>query len=318
MYKYIGGSREIIHIYIYVYIYKKICKHICIYIYIRTILLIPSSLEPSSGVVTEIYLQMTFSIPYASWMWAVPIQIPNRKQNESSLSGMFCQISFIPNHFLENRNRNRFVPVTFECVTICDIWDQNMTKSVLPLQKLKKSTACDRGHTAANSKLWNFVTVTNGHTFHIGWEEFCPSGPEWKNQLKKVRRNQPKITRMLTEKIMLWEIVALWKLVVWASRAWWRCEKLEHLCQTGGHDSLYSFIGANARFGGANACYRPLRHHSDFWGRFCQMVDHLCFPVIPKIECGWYKPWFCFCFCLESGSELLWVKQGVNPIAVRN
>jgi len=56
------------------------------------------------------------------------------------------------------------------------------------------------------------------------------------------------------------DIAAKWKLVVWAaSRAWWRCKDLEHLYQTGGHDSMYSF---NARFGGANACYR----RSDFWG----------------------------------------------------
>jgi len=59
---------------------------------------------------------------------AVPIRIPNQKQKQSSLSGVFCQISFIPNHFLQNRNRNRFVPVTFEFVTIRD---QNVTKSVL-------------------------------------------------------------------------------------------------------------------------------------------------------------------------------------------
>ena len=56
---------------------------------------------------------------------AVPIRIPNRKQKQRKLSGVF---SFIPNHFLQNRNRNRFVPVTFEFVTIRD---QNVTKSVL-------------------------------------------------------------------------------------------------------------------------------------------------------------------------------------------
>jgi len=58
---------------------------------------------------------------------AVPIRIPNRKQQQSSLSGMLCRISFIPNHFNRNRNRNRFVPVTSEYVTICDICHQNVT-----------------------------------------------------------------------------------------------------------------------------------------------------------------------------------------------
>ena len=68
---------------------------------------------------------------------AVPIRIPNRKQKQTSLSGMFCRILFIPKYFYPNRNRNRFVPVTFEFVIICDICDQNVTKSVL-LKKLKK------------------------------------------------------------------------------------------------------------------------------------------------------------------------------------
>jgi len=70
---------------------------------------------------------------------AVPIQIPNRKQKQSSLSGMFCRISFIPNHFKPNRKRNRSVPVTSEFVTICDICDQNVSKSNLrkKLQKQK-------------------------------------------------------------------------------------------------------------------------------------------------------------------------------------
>ena len=69
---------------------------------------------------------------------AVPIRIPNRKQKQSSLSGMFGRISFIPNHFNRNRNRNRFVPVKFEFLTICDICDQNVTKSIL-LKELKKN-----------------------------------------------------------------------------------------------------------------------------------------------------------------------------------
>jgi len=57
--------------------------------------------------------------------------LQSRKQKQSSLSVMLFRISFIPNHFNRNRNRNRFVPVTIESVTICDICDQNMTKPVL-------------------------------------------------------------------------------------------------------------------------------------------------------------------------------------------
>ena len=61
---------------------------------------------------------------------AVPIRIPSRKLKQSSLSGMFCRIAFIPIHFNRNRNRNRFVPVKFEILTISDICDQNVMKSV--------------------------------------------------------------------------------------------------------------------------------------------------------------------------------------------
>jgi len=74
---------------------------------------------------------------------------------------LFHSISF------ENRNRNRVVPVTFECVTICDIWDQNVTKSVFP-KKPKKNP--ERLTEVTNSKLWHLVTVTNvtnGHTLNV-------------------------------------------------------------------------------------------------------------------------------------------------------
>ena len=97
---------------------------------------------------------------------AVLIRISNRKQKQGSLSGMFCWNSFILNHLLENRNRNRFVPVTFECVTICDICDQNVTKSVL----LKNPKNQERVSEVTKSKLWHFVTVTNvtnGHTLNV-------------------------------------------------------------------------------------------------------------------------------------------------------
>jgi len=90
-------------------------------------------------------------------MRAVPIRIPNRKQKQSWLCGMFCRMFFIPNHFNRNRNRNRVVPVILEFVTICDICDQNVTKSGL-LKKLKKP---ERVTEVPNSKLWHFVTVTN-------------------------------------------------------------------------------------------------------------------------------------------------------------
>jgi len=41
-------------------------------------------------------------------------------------------------------------------------------------------------------------------------------------------------------------------------------KKMEHLCQTGGHDSMCSLTSATAIFGGASACYRPLPPHLDF------------------------------------------------------
>ena len=89
---------------------------------------------------------------------AVPIQIPNRKQNQNSLSGMFCRISFIPSHFnrrrRRNRNRNMFVPVTFEFLTICDVCDQNVTKSVW-LKKLKQTqSVCPRSRIQNCDILW--------------------------------------------------------------------------------------------------------------------------------------------------------------------
>jgi len=45
--------------------------------------------------------------------------------------------------------------------------------------------------------------------------------PAWnkKNQLEKVRRNESKATKMLSEKMGNREIAAVWKLMVWASGA---------------------------------------------------------------------------------------------------
>jgi len=56
--------------------------------------------------------------------------------------------------------------------------------------------------------------------------------PAWnkENQFEKVRRNEPKTKKILIEKIANREIAAEWKLVAWASRAWWRYKKLEYLC----------------------------------------------------------------------------------------
>jgi len=72
-----------------------------------------------------------------AFLRAVLIRIPSRKQKQSSLSGMFCRIAFIPNHFLEKQKQKKGCTVTFECVTICwHLW-QNVTKSVL-LKKLKE------------------------------------------------------------------------------------------------------------------------------------------------------------------------------------
>jgi len=36
------------------------------------------------------------------------------------------------------------------------------------------------------------------------------------------------------------------------------------MCETGGLDSMYAFTASNVKFGGANACYRPLRPHLHF------------------------------------------------------
>ena len=74
------------------------------------------------------------------------------------------------------------------------------------------------------------------------------------------------------------EIAAVWKLGVMASRAWWRYQKIEHLCENGGYDSMHGFIGATTRIRGATACYRLLRPNLDFWGGVLDihMKDPLC------------------------------------------
>ena len=72
---------------------------------------------------SELCFCFLFGIRIGTALRAVVIRIPDRKQKQRSLSGIFCWILFTPNYFLEIRKRNRFVPVKFECVTICDIYD---------------------------------------------------------------------------------------------------------------------------------------------------------------------------------------------------
>jgi len=40
--------------------------------------------------------------------------------------------------------------------------------------------------------------------------------------------------------------------------------KLDHMCETGGQDSMYVITGAATGFQGTTTCYRPLRPHPDF------------------------------------------------------
>jgi len=94
---------------------------------------------------------------------------------------MIFSFCLIPNHFNRNRNRNRFVPVTIETVTICDICDQNVTKPVL-LKKLKKTET----NSVTHSNLWQFVTntnVTNWSSIRCDWYKpvsvsLCKSGSD--------------------------------------------------------------------------------------------------------------------------------------------
>jgi len=62
-------------------------------------------------------------------------------------------------HYNRNRNRNRFVPVTIDSVTICDICDQNVTKPVF-LKKLTKKQRNKFGHK------FKFVTICDRHKCH--------------------------------------------------------------------------------------------------------------------------------------------------------
>jgi len=90
---------------------------------------------------------------HVTWPIVRANRISNRKQKQSSLSGMFCRKSFIPNHFNRNRNRNKFVPVTFEFLTICDIYEPNLFCFAT---KLKSNQSV-----WPRSQIENFVTVAN-------------------------------------------------------------------------------------------------------------------------------------------------------------
>jgi len=70
---------------------------------------------------------------------------PDSKHKTETEHTFWCILPYLAHSepFNSNRNRNRFVPVPFGFVTICDICDQNVTKS----KKLKKIRECDRGHT---------------------------------------------------------------------------------------------------------------------------------------------------------------------------
>jgi len=88
--------------------------------------------------------------------------------------------------------------------------------------------------------------------------------------MEKVRRNEPKdIENFFFERSVKngeSRNSCIVKIGGVTSGSWWRWKQLEHLCQTGGCDSMYSLTGVTARFGGTTACRRPLRPHSDFWG----------------------------------------------------
>jgi len=73
---------------------------------------------------------------------------------------MSSRISFIPNHFNRNRHENRFVPVTFEFVTI---WTK-MCPNLFGKKNLKKTMSCDRGH---KFKIFTFCDRHKCHTLRL-------------------------------------------------------------------------------------------------------------------------------------------------------
>jgi len=113
--------------------------------------------------------------------------------------------------------------------------------------------------------------------FRMAGEKFGHPARNEKNQFKKSKK-KPTTTKIWIDKFRNQEIAAEWKLVVWASKSWWCSKKLKYFCETGGPNSIYGFTGAHAKFGGASACYSPLRPHLDFWGWVLYMKDPLRSP----------------------------------------
>ena len=94
-----------------------------------------------------------------------------------------------------------------------------------------------------------------------------------KINVEKVRQNESKSATNLIDKIGNREIAVVWKLVVWAPRAWWRWQKLEHIYETAGSDSMFAFTASTSDFWGANARYRPLWPHLHIWVGVRHMKD---------------------------------------------
>ena len=76
--------------------------------------------------------------------------------------------------------------------------------------------------------------------FRLAGNKFGPPTGMKKIKLKKVKRNEPKIVKISIEKKRIREIAAEWRLGVWVSRAWWSYQKMKHLCETGGQNSMWS------------------------------------------------------------------------------
>ena len=88
--------------------------------------------------------------------WYYSRSAPDSKhKTETDLTFWYIfRISFIQNHFNRNRNKNRVVPVTFEFVTISDICDQNVTKSVLLKNPKKNQSVWPRSQIQNCDILW--------------------------------------------------------------------------------------------------------------------------------------------------------------------
>jgi len=107
-----------------------------------------------------------------------------------------------------------------------------------------------------------------------------------KFNLEKVRKNKPKTFKILGKKWGNREVAAKCKLVVWASRhdevkkTWSFCVRLQ--------DQIAYMVllvpTPDLKVPTFDACYCPLRPHSDFWGSVFDTKDPikgpLCFPTI--------------------------------------